>query len=447
MFTKFSGQLLEVPADGGVEPRLIRERETDGRIYGSAAFLPDGLAILARLYQPGNRFGVIGVIDIETGSFTELFPEGTDPIYVATGHVLYARDQALYALPFDASERRVTGDPVPVLRGLHVFEDGAASFSVSNDGMLVYVEAGSVPSDDRSLVWVSRDGSAEPVDDQQRLYFVPRLSWVGDRVAVSAGQFGDQRIWIYDIGTDTWQILTPGDENVGNAVWWPDGSRVAFAVGPLGLASIFSAPADFGGEMEPVVETTGGGVIPTSISPSGELAYYEVVADEGRNILMLDVDADGTSREIVATEYNERNPMVSPDGHWMAYVSDRSGVDEIYVEPFPDGGSSFKASDDGGTEPMWNPAGGELFYRVGTQMIAVSVRTDPDFRVGQRRVLFDVPGYFADGRFFSHYDVDRDGRRFLMVKLADIDSQRAARRINVVVNWFTELKRLTAAGR
>ena len=96
---------------------------------------------------------------------------------------------------------------------------------------------------------------------------------------------------------------------------------------------------------------------------------------------------------------------------------------------------------------MWNPAGGELFYRVGAQMIAVAVRTDPDFRVGRREALFDHPGYVADGRFFSQYDVDRDGRRFLMVKLADVGDRRGTLRINVVVNWFTELKRLMAAGR
>ena len=141
--------------------------------------------------------------------------------------------------------------------------------------------------------------------------------------------------------------------------------------------------------------------------------------------------------------YDERQPAVSPNGHWMAYVSEISGAPEVYVERFPEGGQQEKISSGGGDSPQWAPNGQELFYRDDAEMIMVPVMmAETDFDFGDREVLFDATDYRAHG-YAHNYDVHSDGR-FLMIEALEGGSQR---QINVVVNWFEELKRLARTGR
>jgi hypothetical protein len=200
-------------------------------------------------------------------------------------------------------------------------------------------------------------------------------------------------------------------------------------------------PSDFSGSAEQLFEHDSQ-IQPRSWASSGELVLLDYETGRGQNILVFPKGGDAP-RDLVQTDHDERTPHVSPNGRWLAYVSDRSGVEEVYVEPFPGGGPRVQVSAGGGNEPMWNPNGRELFYRNGPQMIAVPVTTESEFAItGERGILFENHAYAGLGTR-SFYDVSGDGQHFLMVQLEQNEERdRINRRLNLVFNWFQELKRL-----
>ena len=199
--------------------------------------------------------------------------------------------------------------------------------------------------------------------------------------------------------------------------------------------------ADGSGEVESLFAGEGNQV-PTSWSPDGErLAFYAITNGAfGRDMWMLNVNGEATS--FLATEFSERVPMFSPDGEWLAYVSDESGRDEVYVRLASGEGGRYVISTAGGTEPMWNPRGGEIFYRDEDALMTVPIEMSPSMTVGQPRQLFDGP-YALDaggGGNLQNYDVGPDGDRFLMVKPFGDENGGASPHINIVLNWFEELQ-------
>jgi Tol biopolymer transport system component len=182
---------------------------------------------------------------------------------------------------------------------------------------------------------------------------------------------------------------------------------------------------------------------PTSWSPDGRILAFEALnADTGWDIGYVTVEGDRTPTHFLVTPFDERSPMVSPGGRWVAYISDESGRDEIYVQPFPGGGEKWLISTAGGIEPMWSPDGRELFYRNPNQMMSVVVETEPGFKAGTPRVVFDGQYSLDTAAGHPRYGVSPDGQHFLMLKREEGDQPA---HINVVLNWFEELKRLVPA--
>jgi Tol biopolymer transport system component len=173
------------------------------------------------------------------------------------------------------------------------------------------------------------------------------------------------------------------------------------------------------------------------------VAFFEITPTTGYDIWVLRM-GDRKAQPFLRTPFNESVPRFSPDGHWLAYVSDESGRWEIYVQPYPGPGGKWQISTEGGTEPAWNPNGRELFYRSGDKMMAVEIATQPSFAVGKPRMLFEGP-YQASPATGPNYDVSPDGQRFLMLKPSEA-REAAPTQINVVLNWFEELKRRVPAG-
>jgi serine/threonine-protein kinase len=189
-----------------------------------------------------------------------------------------------------------------------------------------------------------------------------------------------------------------------------------------------------------------------SWSPDGQvLAYIEISPTTGRHVWTLTMgDSSPGSGQVRKpqifrqTQFTESAPRFSPDGRWLAYLSNESGRFEIYVQPYPGPGGKWQISTEGGTEPVWNPNGRELFYRSGDKMFAVDVATQPGFSAGKPRMLFEGK-YEPAPATFPNYDVSADGQHFLMLKLME-QAEEAPTQINVVLNWFEELKRRVPSG-
>jgi Tol biopolymer transport system component len=261
----------------------------------------------------------------------------------------------------------------------------------------------------------------------------------------------ETQIWQYDLSRDTLTRLTFEGNNNLVPIWTPDGKRLAFISNKEGPENIFWQLADGSGGLERLT-TSDYTHVPHSWSPDGQLlAFVEVSPTTGWDIWVLRVGGPSTvsgqvgkPQPFLRTPFNESVPRFSPDGRWLAYISNESGRFEIYVQPYPGPGGKWQISTEGGTEPAWNPNGRELFYRSGDRMMAVDIATQPGFAAGKPRMLFEGP-YEPAPITNPNYDVSPDGQRFLMLKPVERE-QAVPTQINVVLNWFEELKRRVPTG-
>ena len=430
VFAPTNASGLQRVSDGGGTPQPLTLLGTGETRHRWPEFLPGSKVVL---FAAGQQ---IAVQSAETGERRNLVPSGTHPRYASSGHLIYAQGESLMAVPFDSERMEVTGTAVPVVEGV-LQSNGAAQYSFSATGSLVYV-GGGIESTQRRLVWVTRGGTEQLLAAPPRAYGRPRLSPDGRRVAVENGG----RVWLYDLSRDT---LTPFTfEGASFPVWTPDGKRIAFQSSKEGPLNLFWQPADGSGGLERL--TTSEYIdTPLSWSPDGQLlAFSETTSTSTRDIWVLRL-SDRKLQSFLRTPFDEVSPAFSPDGHWLAYVSNEFGQNEIYVQPYPGPGGKRQISTEGGTEPVWNPNGRELFYRSGDRMMSVEIATQPTFSAGRPRVLFEGNRYLSDSILVRYYDVSPDGQRFLMIRTNE--PEPAPTQINVVLNWFEELQRRVPPGR
>jgi serine/threonine-protein kinase len=405
------------------------DRSKDERWHGRPSAVA-GQAILFASVTGSDRPTVnIEAIPAPGGQRHRILESGTYPLYASSGHLLFFRDGALLATRFDPRRLEVTGHAVSALDNISVDQDGNPLVTISSSGSLAYVPSGNAT---RRLVWVSRQGVEQEITDTPRPYANPRLASDGHRILVeNAG--GD--LWIQDAARGSFTRLTSG-ETLGNswAVWTPDARRVGFRT----LTGLRWIDAEGSGSSKIIPGTTRGD-LPTSISRDGRtLAFIRQSSDTNGDVYVLSLDGDPNPRPIVKTQGYDGGAQFSPDGHWMAYVSNESGPFEVYVRPYPGPDRRLQVSTQGGTHPKWNPNGKELFYRTGNRMMVVEVSTrSGDIVLSQPRVLFEQRYAFGSAQTIANYDVSPDGQRFVMVK-----DDSSSGRLNVVLNWFEELKRL-----
>jgi serine/threonine-protein kinase len=428
----------QVSDAGGTSQTLVRPEKGESS-HRWPDFLRGGQAVLFTTLGANSGSGV-AVQSLTSGERRHLAPSGQSPRYAASGHLLYVEGGNLMAAPFDARRLQVAGSAVPVLEGVLQTGGAGAQYSLSTTGSLVYVAGGAQGSAER-LMWVSRNGTEQVLPAPPHDYSFPRLSPDGRLLAVSFGEPGSgPQIWLYDLARDTLTRLTFGGNSNVAATWTPDGKRVVFGSDKEGQLNIFWQLADGSGGMERLTtsEYVNG---PWSFSPDGQLlAYVEGNPTTGPDIWVLRL-SDRKAQPFLRTEFNEGAAAFSPDGHWLAYISDESGRYEVYVQPYPGPGGKHQISTEGGTEPVWNPKGKELFYRSGDRMMAVEVATQPSFSVGKPRMLFQG-AYLTTTATSPFYNVSPDGQKFLMIKPAEATVSSPLTQIVVVQNWFEELKRL-----
>ncbi len=312
-----------------------------------------------------------------------------------------------------------------------------AQFSFSSQGSLVYVSGG-MGEGERTLMWVDRKGAAQPLTETPRAFESPRLSPDGQRVVVTIRN-ANTDVWVYDLRRTTLTRFTTEAAEEETPIWTPDGSRLAFASSRPGEPrTVFLKAADGSGD-EDVLLTSEHHPHVGSFSPDGQvLVFVEVHPTSHEDLWVFQLEG-GEPRPFLQTLFTEASPSFSPDGKWLAYNSDKSGRQEVYVQPFPGPGSVWQISSQGGEEPLWALNGGqiELFYRNGDRMMVVDITTEASLSVGNPRLLFEGR-YWSTAWHLTNYDVSPDGQRFLMVK----EDRSAVTQINVVLNWFEELKRL-----
>jgi Tol biopolymer transport system component/predicted Ser/Thr protein kinase len=451
-FAPTNVSVLHQMPDAGGAPQPLTRFEKREAAHRWPDLLPGGKAVLFAA-GPTINFtnSQVAVQSIGTGERRNLVQGGMSPRYAPSGYLVYAQGGSLMAVPFDPHRLDVMGTAVPVVEGvLQSPVNGNAQYSFSATGSLVYI-LGGVQSAQSKLVWVSRNGAEQPLAVSAHAYLTPRFSPDGRRVAVSI-QEQESQIWLYDLSRKTLTRFTfEGSANLG-AVWTPDGKRLAFNSNREGPTNLFWQLADGSGGLERLA-TSEYLQAPSSWSPDGQLlAFHEVNPNTQRDIWVLRMGGDPSAgsgqvrkaQPFLRTRFDEAGPRFSSDGRWLAYNSNESGRYEIYVQPYPGPGGKWQISTEGGTEPVWNPNGRELFYRSGDKMMAVDIATQPGFAAGTPRMLFE--GLYDPAPYpLANYDVSPDGQRFLMLKPTEHE-QAAPTQINVVLNWFEELKRRVPTG-
>jgi len=426
-------------AGGAWHPLTTLKGETSHRW---PEFLPGGNAILFTVTRGGAPDdSQIDVQRLDTGERKVLIRGGTFGRYVPPGHLVYYRAGTVMAVPFALAQLAVTGPPAPVLEGVmsSTQNSGAGEFSFSNSGSLVYLPGG--PRENEvSMAWVDRKGTAQFLPAPPRAYSGPRLSPDGHLAAVTIGN----DVWVYDLARGTSTRLTYEGRNAAPN-WTPDGKRVFYSSTRTGANSIFWKLADGSGPEELLITS----VFPRggSITPDGRTLLFLDSTDPktGTDLWALPLEGERKPHIFLQTPFSEVAPRHSPDGRWVAYVSNESGRNEIYVRPFPGPGGKWQISTEGGQGIAWSLKGNELFYRTGPQnakMMVVDVQTQPTFSAGKPRLLFEAPqaAVLPFGGTGPDYSVSADGQRFLMVRPRE-QAQASLTQINVVMNWFEELKR------
>jgi serine/threonine-protein kinase len=453
-FGQGSKGIMRVSANGG-QPEVLASVKNGELAYGPQV-LPDGEWVLFTIATAATTEAwakaQIVVQSLKSSERKTLVSGGSDGRYVPTGHIVYALGGVLFAVPFDLRHLAVTGGPVPIVEGVSrsiTGQSGVAHFSVSNTGSLMYTPGPvSTSSGQSDLALFDRNGTPQPLKLPPGPYEYPRLSPDGKRIAVGSDDGKDAIVWIYDVsGTSSMRRLTVGGRN-RVPVWSADGEHVAFQSDREGDLAIFWQRADGTTAAERLTKPDKDMAhVPESWSPDGKTLLFSVAKGSSYTVAALSFPDKKVTPFGGIQSLSPTAAAFSPDGKWVAYSARESGGaagsgPSLFVQPFPATGATYPINI--GIHAMWARDGKELFYGPGSgQFVVVSVTTRPTFTFGNP---VPVPRLFFVERgpaFERSYDITLDGKRFLGVVAAGQSSTSgtpAAPQIQVVLNWFEELK-------
>jgi serine/threonine-protein kinase len=446
--------LMKVSADGGTpEPVTSLDSAARERSHRWPWFLPDGRAIVFMAQTRGDNYqeAALRIVLLDSGEVRDLSVKGTYPRVTPSGHLTWVRDGVLLAAPFDLGKLETAGPPRPVLEnvmclaGNEALDDGTAHYSFSSSGLLVY-RVGVAASTDGRLAWLDRAGKEISRRGQNDFAVSPRISPDGRRVAMTIESSDGADIWIWDVDRDTMSRLTfdEGDDRL--PVWSPDGSRIAYSWNGAGETGRIRVKASDGSGAEvTLAEGQQDAMQASSWSPDGTVLFGHHLSPENSwDVVMTQVDGPeaGVLKTIASSPATDVVPEVSPDGKWIAYMSDETGLMEIYIRAVPDTGGRWQVSMASGIFPRWTKGGREIVFQRGTSAFhAVSVDTSSGTpQLGRPEKLFE--GDFVSRMPFPGYDVSADGERFLVL-LAEEKNEIDASHAVLVTNWFDRLKEIS----
>ena len=450
------GGLEIVDSRGGKLTPLTMPERAKETLHVLPWFLPGGKALLFTTkpfaFGPRSR---IEILWPDTNRRQELIENGADARYVPTGHIVYMSEANLMAVPFDAGTLQKHGEAKTLVLGLAQAlnalnssqNSGAGQFVVSPSGTLIYASGSTFPDVETHLTWVDRRGNRELLTQLDKKWIVSlRLSPDGRYLAYrTKGRFSE--LWVHDLTLGTARRITR-DGQVFHLCWTPDGTRLTFAYSKAGNPNIFWKPVESSSaaEPEPLVASAYN-LQPSCWTPKGDmLLFVESNPKSSHDIWVYRKD----SREkapLLNADYDEDYPAISSDGRWLAYCSDETRRSEVYITSMSKPSKGVSITSDGGIAPIWAPGDHTLYYwnLEWTKLMAIEVLAlEPEIKVGKPHEMFTFPTFGIT--WVRSYDISRDGSRFLIIGRSESKPFEVTR-LNLVQNWFEELKRLCPTGK
>ena len=423
--------LLLVPATGGAAVPVAPD---DSAASGTwPVFIAGSNVVLYRTSQIVD-WDSVAAIDVSTRKITRLQVSGF-PLGVTGGELIFRRGgggSEVLAIPFDTRALRVTGAARVVVGSVTAYDPtGETKAVLSTNGSLAYIPGNPV----RKLTLFDLDGTARPTSIPAGEFTFPRFSPDGRQVAVEKRTADRSDVYVYEVASGAERRLTSDGKGNGRPDWSPDGRRIVFQR-DRGDAyfTLWWQAADGSTAAEPLVAVPGQSVWSGAITPDGKHIVVRVRAGENADIWYRSLNGDTTRVPFAVTRFREASPRVSPDGRWVAFSSNESGVEQIYVRPFPGPGAAIPVSLGGGTNPVWSRDMRTIFFDFGTRMFAASLALTPTFQVTSRRFLFEGPQ--GPGPGHAAYDVSPDGKSILMAQPVG----GAAEEIVVIYRWAAEMQ-------
>ncbi len=453
-----TGPMMRVPSHGGT-PEILAPAVDGEATQRWPQFLPGGKKVLFtsnRLTNDGYNDASLVVFDIPAGTRKVVRAGGYHGRYLLSGHLVYVQNGALFGIAFDLDRMEGTGSPVSMIEGVLTQADtGAAQVAISATGTLAY-QAGPILGGGIPFEWVSADGSATSLRQTRTNWFNLRFDPDGRRLAFHVGD-GESDIWVYEWARESVSRFTTHSAADTHPLWTPDGRRLAFASTRGGSApNLYWQRLD---RSEPDrLSTSPNAQRPGSFHPAGRhLAFEQEDAGGNLDVMILPLDGDegsgwkaGHATVFQGSSFNERDPQFSPDGRWLAYVSNESGRDEIHVRSFPGPGARSVISTMGGGNPVWSPKKQELFYgsmvEAQGEIMVVPFEVKDNTFVAHRARLWSAVRYQSRGpnRMF---DVAADGTRLALARTESIEGRVNPDHLTFVFNFFDQLRAATPPSR
>ncbi|MEX1310310.1 MAG: hypothetical protein AB1Z65_07825, partial [Candidatus Sulfomarinibacteraceae bacterium] len=425
------GEIWRLPENGGESERLLENDLAEGRGFGQPFMIPGTSSLLCSSRTGVSGSGELFLFDLESKEIKALERQGTDPRYLPTGHVLFAQTGRVFVVPFDTDEMRIAGQASPVLDRAWV-DQGEVQADIAENGTVVYLP--NSRGETQALVSVNINGRVEELVSEGLPFASlndPRISPDGRRVMLSVDTGA---IWMLDLDTQTPTLMT---EEGFYPQWSPDGREMIYGSTRNKTFDIYRRPVDLS-RPEEVVLDLDNNLRAGDWTRQGPVVIREEIPGKGMDLRVWPDPSDPSSLvNLLDGPDDELAPIVSRDGKWLAYVSNYSGVDEVYVTAFPKPDARYKISMKGGHSPTWAPDGKTLYYFQSNRMIAISIETEPSFRVTGREELFD--GEYVHYRWSRQYDIHPDGESFVMIKNPPRGN------VEVITRWFDELEKLSVS--